>query len=320
MFVSGSIAYDYIMKYEGVFKDALLKKNLGNLNVSFTGKNKKMFYGGCGANICYNFALFGGHGKSGLEAMLFGVAGKDFKQYWEKLKQDGVNCALVGIDESGFTASAYVLTDRHENQITIFSPGAMENKKAEKVLSNKMLKSLEYAILSPDICERTARLGRKLNAAGVRWFFDPGQMTHVFKIDDLKFLTEKAYGIIANSYEIKLLSSRLKIPENKLKTGLNNLIETLGKDGLKIYQKNKKPVCLKAVKPKKIIDPTGCGDAFRGGLLAGLARGLKLEEACKIGVLCATYKIEKSGTQNHKFNLAEFRTRYKKAFNEKCLI
>ena len=317
MLVSGSIAYDLIMKFEGVFKDALLKKNLANLNVSFTGLDKKMFYGGCGANICYNFSLFKG---LGISSMLFGVAGKDFKEYGKKLSDDGVNVDLVGIDNDGFTASAYVLTDNRENQLTIFSPGAMGNINVEKKLTDKILKELDYAILSPDICERTVRLARKLKSAGVSWFFDPGQMTHAFKIEDLKYLTSNAFGLIANSYEIKLLCSRLKISENILRKKFNVMIETLGEGGLNVYKKSGVKTHIQSVKPLKIIDPTGCGDAFRGGFLAGLVKGLSVEKSCKIGALTATYKIEKPGTQNHKFTLAEFRGRYKKAFKENCSI
>ena len=309
--VSGSIAFDYLMKFEGFFKDFLLQKDLDSLNISFTGIDKKMHYGGCGANICYSFALFGG---KNIQSILYGIVGKDFKQYGEKLTKDGVNCKFIGTNNDKFTASAYILTDNKENQITIYSPGPSEKHKSEEKLNYK---EFDYAILSPDICDRTVRIAKKITDTHVPWFFDPGQMTHVFKLDDLKYLVKNALGIIVNSYELKLLYTRLKISEKNLKATVGILIETLGKDGIKIFGKNKKEVHINAVKPKKIIEPTGCGDAFRGGLLAGLSDGLKLKDACKIGVLTATYKIETQGTQNHKFNSREFCERYKKAFGEK---
>jgi len=292
--VSGSIAFDYIMNYSGIFKDAILKKNLGNLNVSFTGINKKKFYGGCGANIAYNMSLF--KNSYNVEPVLFGVAGGDFTDYSVWLKKCGINFNFVGIDKEGFTACAYILTDKKENQITIFSPGAMENVKAEKPLTNAVLGKFKFAILSPDITERTYRLAKKLVHAKVPYFFDPGQMTPAFKMIELKFLIENAYGFIANSYEVKLMCERLGIAKTLLKKKFKIFIETLGANGVEFNGKK-----IPAYKPKRIVDPTGCGDAFRGGFLAGLCANLSVEESCKIGMKIASKKIETEGTQNHKF-------------------
>ncbi|MBN1494737.1 carbohydrate kinase family protein [Candidatus Peregrinibacteria bacterium] len=296
--VSGSIAFDYIMNFSGIFKDAILKKNLGDLNVSFTGMNKKKFYGGCGPNIVYNIGLFRSLYK--VEPYLFGVAGADFKEYGVRLKEHGINVDLIGIDRDGFTACAYILTDKKENQITIFSPGAMQNTKAEKELTDDVLGGFKFAILSPDITERTYRLGKKLVSARVPWFFDPGQMTPAFKINELKFLINNAYGFIANSYEIKLLCERVGVSKEILRKKFKIFIETLGASGVELTVNGTNTKKIPAYKPAKIVDPTGCGDAFRGGFLAALCSGLSVENACKVGAKIAARKIETEGTQNHK--------------------
>jgi len=306
--VSGSIAYDFIMDFDGIFKNSFVKKDLAHVNISFTGLNKKRFFGGCGANISYSLSLFG------VEPVLFGVVGNDFSDYSKWMKKCGTNLDFVGIDKNDFTACAYILTDKKENQINIFSPGGMGNENVEKSLTKDVLEGLKYAILSPDICSRTVRLAKILIRAKVPYFFDPGQMTPAFKISDLKYLIENAYGFIANSYEVKLLCSRLKINKQDLNKKVEIFIETLGKNGSKVFTRGEGEIKIPAVKPQKVVDPTGCGDAYRGGFLAGLAKGMSVTEACKMGSLVSTYKIETQGTQNHKFTHAEFEKRLKNSF------
>ena len=223
--VSGSIAYDYIMRYEGVFKDAILKEHLEHLNVAFTAKTRTREFGGCGGNIAYSLSLLG------MEPLLYGVAGSDFDDYSEKLVNDGVDVDFVGRDSEKLSATAYILTDNNENQITIFSPGALESASCERALNADDLKNVSYAILSPDICERTVKLAHTLVNADVPYFFDPGQMTPAFSLDDLRFLLENAYGFIANHYEVKLLCERLGIKVDDIKGFVNIFIETLGKKG-----------------------------------------------------------------------------------------
>lgn len=308
IFVSGSIAYDFIMKFEGFFHDAILKEHLEDLDLAFVGKDRKMHFGGCGGNIAYSLSLLDE------KPFLYGLAGKDFDEYGKWLKKNKISTEYIGRDPNEFTAAAYILTDRKENQITIFSSGAMESFKYEKKLLKKDLKGIKYAILSPDICERTVRLAKTLISAKIPYFYDPGQLIHAFKQKDLEFLCKNAYGFIANSYETKLLKERLK---SKL-TIIDNIkifVETLGKRGCKL-KANSKTYKIPAVKPKRSIDPTGCGDAFRSGVLAGLCEGFNAKKACQMGALLATYNIENSGTQNHAFTKQQFYKRYKENFSD----
>lgn len=304
--VSGSIAYDYIMQYEGVFKDAILPEHLDHLNVAFTAKNRVREFGGCGGNIAYTLSLLGE------KTLLYGVAGSDFNEYKEWLLKHSVNVDFVGIDNENLTATAYVLTDKNENQLTIFSPSAMESVSSEKKLTEDNLESIRLAILSPDVCERTVRLGRQLVDAGISYFFDPGQMTPHFEKEDLRFLLENAFVFIANHYEVKLLCQRLKIKAKDITKHVNIFIETLGAKGSLIRMRDSsKETAIPAVKPRTFADPTGCGDAFRAGLLSGLNSGADSVEACKKGALAAAYVIENAGTQKHHFDLEEFNERFK---------
>jgi adenosine kinase len=247
--VSGSIAYDYIMQYEGVFKDALLKEHLDHLNVAFTAKNRVREFGGCGGNIAYSLSLLGEN------PILFSVAGSDFDEYEKWLHGNNVDVDFVGRDSEKLTATAYVLTDKRENQITIFSPSAMESTSCEKDLSDSELNGVSLAILSPDICERTARLAHSLVDAGVPYFFDPGQMTPAFSKEDLRFLLENAHGFIANHYEVKLLCDRLDINLDDIVKYVDIFIETLGEKGSVLRMKDD-IVEIVAVSPCKVADPT----------------------------------------------------------------
>lgn len=306
--VSGSIAYDYIMQYDGIFKDAILMEHLDHLNVAFTAKNRVREFGGCAGNIAYSLSLLGE------KSLLYGVAGSDFEEYKKWLVKNGINVDFIGIDNEKLTATAYVLTDNNENQLTIFSPGAMESVSSEKKLSNEDLESIRIAILSPDICERTVRLGRQLVEAGISYFFDPGQMTPHFKKEDLRFLLKNAFVFIANHYEVKLLCDRLNIKIKDITGYVDIFIETLGAKGSLVRMKDSsKEIEIPAVIPRSLADPTGCGDAFRAGLLSGLNSGADSMEACKKGALVAAYAIEKAGTQKHHFTMDEFNERLAKS-------
>lgn len=310
IFVSGSIAYDFIMNYEGTFKEAILADNLDNLHVSFVAENKRQDFGGCGCNIAYNLRLLGRY-----PIILYGVAGKDFKKYKERLLKNRIKTDFIGINPDDSTATAYLLTDKSENQITIFSPGAMTSLKHQIKIEEKDLDTIQLAILSPDVCKRSFELGKKFAKHQIPFIFDPGQMAHAFKNNELEFLMEHADLIIANSYEVSILAKRLSVDREKMLQKYNAFIETLGEKGSNIHMKGEK-IHINATKPVKIVDPTGCGDAFRGGFLSGYFKKLDLVKCAKIGSVLAAYAMEHSGTQSHKFTLQEFSRRYKKTYKE----
>jgi adenosine kinase len=307
IFLSGSIAYDYLMQFDGFFNKVILKEHLNHLNIAFIGKNKVMHFGGCGTNIGYTLKMLDE------SPLIYGVAGKDFNEYNKWLKSNHIDTSYIGIDPDNFTASAYILTDKKENQITFFAPGAMKSFKYEKKLLKKDLKSIKLAILSPDICERTVRLAKMLISAQIPYFFDPGQVIHVYSLKDLKFLLKNAYGLIANHYEVKLLCKRLGLKVNDITKHVDIFVETLGAKG-SILRMNGEKIKIPVCKPKRLLDPTGCGDAFRAGLLAGLSKGYDPIKACKMGALTSAYVIENTGTQKHSFSMKEFSERYKKNF------
>lgn len=308
--MSGSIAYDFIMNYEGTFKEVILENHLDNLHVSFVAKNKRRDFGGCGCNIAYNLRLLGDY-----QIILYGVAGKDFEKYHDWLLKNKITTDYIGINPDDFTATAYLLTDKHENQITMFSPGAMTAIKHQKRLSESLFKQMQFGILSPDVCKRSFELGKTFVKNKIPFIFDPGQMAHEFKDDELEFLMERADIIIANSYEVSILAKRLLIDREKMLQKYNAFIETLGENGSNIHVKGEKHH-IHATNPVKIVDPTGCGDAFRGGFLSGYFRNFDLIQCAKIGSVLATYAMEHSGTQSHKFTLQEFSRRYKKTYKE----
>lgn len=309
IFISGSIAYDYIMQYEGIFSDALLKEHLDNLNIAFTAKNKVMRFGGCAGNIAYSLKMLD------VNSLMYGVVGMDFIDYEKWFKKNKIPLKHVGKARDQFTATAYLLTDNKENQITFFAPGAMESEKDEIELTEVDLLDIEIAILSPDICKRTVRLAHKLKEAQVPYIFDPGQMTPAFELDDLKFLLKNAFGFIANHYETELLCKRLNFSIEDIVNNVHMFIETRGEKGA-ILRKMNEEHHIPIAKPEKIVDPTGCGDAFRAGLLSGIIKGYDHIKACKMGAMLSAFVIENSGTQSHKFKIKEFAKRFEENFGE----
>jgi len=321
IFVSGSIAYDYIMQYIGEFKNALLKDHLHDLNVSFSAHNKRRHFGGCGGNIVYSLSLLGE------KVDLYGIAGKEFEGYKKWLIQNGIGLDLIGVDKDKFTATCYILTDQTQKQITTFCPEAMEADDAEIELTDDYLKTVKFALLSPDICRRSAKLGRVFKKAKVPYFFDPGQMTAEYTIEELRELIENAYGFIANSYEVKLTCEILHITRDELASQVEIFIETMGENGSTINirenheanrdnSENRHEIKIPRAIPRQAIDPTGCGDAFRGGVLSGLRQGFSPEKSCKMGAVVAAYSIETEATQLHKFTLDEFWKRYEDNFGK----
>lgn len=309
IFVSGSIAYDYIMRYQGAFSETLLSEHLEHINIAFTARDKVLHYGGCGGNIAYSLSMFD------VNPLLYGVVGSDFADYEKRLKKRKISTKHIGRSNDNFTATAYVLTDDKENQITFFAPGAMESMNEEIELNEVDLLDIEIAILSPDVCKRSIKLAHQLKEAEIPYIFDPGQMTPAFDLEDLKFLLNSAFGFIANHYEVELLCNRLNINIDDIVNSVPIFIETRGEKG-SILREGSEIHNIPIAKPEKTEDPTGCGDAFRAGLLFGIMKGYDHVKACKVGALTATYVIENSGTQSHNFKFKEFSKRFEENFGE----
>lgn len=304
--VTGSLAYDHLMTFDGEFGDSLIADKLASLSVSFLAKTHEHYFGGCAGNIAYNLKLLG------CEPLVLGVAGGDFGRYGEWMSECGISTANIFIDKSRGTASAYVLTDKKQRQISIFSPGAMENYENGLELDLPAgqaggvdIDDIACAIIAPEPPKRMVSFGRYFKRMGVPFIFDPGQAIPALGREEILELMSGAVGMILNEYELEMVRKKLEMGEEELLKSIANgvagfLIVTMGEKGCRLGDK-----IIPAVKGVKVVDVTGCGDAFRAGFLSGYVNGLSLAEACVRANAVAARAIEHSGTQNHHFTLAD---------------
>lgn len=307
--VCGSLAYDYIMNFKGRFGDHILPNKVHILNVSFTAENLHKLFGGCAGNIGYNLSLL----KE--KPTILATAGNDFNEYKLWLKKNKVDVSQIEIVSGQPTASAHVITDKDDNQITAFYGGAMLcTSLSIKKLAKKY--NFELAIVSPDCKGDMIRHIKDLKNLKIPYIFDPGQQIINFTSSELRTLASGSKAIILNDYELQLFLNKAKISKEKLSDLTKYLIITLGKKGSEIYYQGKKHK-IPCAKPKKDLDPTGAGDAFRAGIIKGLLYDYSVEKMGKLAALLAVYTVELYGTQTHSFTLGEFEKRYQKNFKEK---
>lgn len=295
--IVGSLAFDVIMSYDGVFADCLRANDSGALNVGFYINHKLTEFGGCGGNIAYNMSIFG-H-----KPILIARAGNDLNTYEEWLIEHEINTDYIIRHLDLETAVAYITTDRRSNQITSFYPGAMDSEDTFTLPKNE---EFVISILSPED-------GRFMKSAhdAIRhlpYIFDPGQMVTGLSPEFLRSGIEHAYLTIVNSYECDLLKQYLNMSLPELAKFAKILIVTHGSEGSSLYIKGKRTK-IPAVAVKDPKDPTGCGDAYRAGLIVGLLNGYPLDLCAKIGSTTASFAVEYYGTQNHYFSLEEFNQR-----------
>ncbi len=291
--ISGSIAFDTIMVFEGQFKDYILPDQVHMLNVAFLAPQMRQEFGGCAANIAYSLAALG------LPSRLVGSIGHDGDAYLSRLKTLGVDTSGVIRRSDCYTAQAFITTDLQDNQITAFHPGAMNFAHESAVLDGTGL-----GIVSPNgkqaMVEHAAAFDRK----GIPFVFDPGQAMPIFNADELRGLVSQASWLAVNDYEGEMLSRKLGLTLAEIAQLLKphspgGVIQTKGADGVTIFAANQEPFHLPALRVEQAIDPTGCGDAFRAGLLAGLFTGLDLISSARLGVLLGGVKVGHRGGQNH---------------------
>ncbi len=305
--ITGSIAYDNIMFFDGEFKDSIILKNIDHLSISFLAKSRKTFFGGCAPNIAYTLSLLQE------KPLIVGIAGYDFTEYEKWLSKNKISTKNIIIDQNNPTAAAYILDDKNQNQITIFSPGSMNNLKVCKDLKHCDLQKIDLAIISPDLPDRMISMAKDLKKNNIPYIFDPGQALSSLSKKDLIFIANGAKGIIANEYETSLLEKILRMPIEKIADLTLFFVVTLGEKGCIYYHKNIRKK-IPAIKGLKIKDVTGCGDAFRSGFLHAYVHDKSLEDCCKIANTVASFVIETIGTQNHKFTYSEFIFRLKEFY------
>ncbi len=302
--ICGSIAYDTIMVFDGRFGDHILPDRVHSLSVGFVVPSLRRNYGGCGGNIAYNARLLG------LEVRLLGAAGDDFAEYGAWLERHGVDLKHVRVFPGTYTAQAYITTDIDANQITAFHPGAMSLAHEIAIPADG---SVKLAIVAPDGRAAMVSHARSLAAAGVPFLFDPGQNLPLFDGDDLKAFMDQASWLVVNDYEAALVEERTGLAPEAIGARLEAYIVTRGAQGSTIYAGGVRHD-IPPVLAESIADPTGCGDAYRAGLIYGLSHGLGWETTGRIASLMGAVKIAHHGTQNHSPDLAELRRRYAVAY------
>ncbi len=302
--ICGSFAYDNIMVFPDRFKNHILPDKVHMLNVSFMVPEMRREFGGCAGNIAYNLKLLGG------EPVPMGTVGMDFEPYGRWMDRNGISRDYVTVIDNSFTAQAFITTDMDDNQITAFHPGAMGSAHINQVAAADGIK---LGIISPDGREGMIEHALQFTEAGIPFIFDPGQGMPMFNGEELKTFIEQADWVTLNDYEWQLLKDRTGYTVEDMKERLQALIVTRGGAGSLIYTREG-DMEIPTAKPAAMVDPTGCGDAYRAGLLYGLLNELDWETTGRIASLMGAIKIESNGTQNHHFKIEEFRSRYEKDF------
>ncbi len=303
--VTGSLAYDIIMTHDGSFAENIVGDKLDNLNVAFLINTKEKEFGGCGGNIAYNLGLLGE------DVYLIGRAGRDFADYEEWLTENNINSDRIIIHDDLDTAIAYVTTDLDSNQITSFYPGAMQKNDRFKPDHST---AYNLAIISP---ENVAWMEQAIDwcTEKVPYIFDPGQQITALSKKDLMLGLNGAQVVIVNSYEYELLLSKTGLSEAELVRKVPVLIITDGERGSVIFTYGNK-IKIGVAKPRKVLDPTGAGDAYRAGIITGMSCGFDWELTGEIGATVASFAVEEYGTQNHHFELEDLNARLKKYFGK----
>ncbi|MDP2323256.1 MAG: carbohydrate kinase family protein [Gammaproteobacteria bacterium] len=302
--ICGSIAYDNIMVFQGRFKEHILADQIHILNVSFLVPELRREFGGCAGNIAYNLRLLGG------EPRIMATVGSDFGSYRAWLLRHGVNLDYLNEVPEMLTAQAYITTDLDDNQITAFHPGAM-NEAHRNVVPAKA--GISVGIVSPDGRQGMLDHAGQLHAAGIPFVFDPGQGLPMFDGDDLRHFVELATWVAVNDYEARLLMDRTGWSEADVASRVKALIVTRGAQGSTIWT-GAGQLDIPVVKPAAILDPTGCGDAYRAGLLHGISRGLPWADSGRLAALLGSIKIAHRGTQNHAFTPTSLQQEFRLAF------
>jgi adenosine kinase len=303
--VCGSLAYDRIMDFEGHFSDHILPEKIHVLNICFQVNGMKEKFGGTAGNIAYALSLMG------IKPAISASIGQDHQRYLGWLEENGISTGSIRIVENEFTASAYITTDRADNQITGFNPGAM---RCSSTLDwSRLDREKTLIIISPGNLEDMVRYPQQCKELGIDYIFDPGQSLPMLAPDDLARAIEGSRILICNDYELDLIVNKTGLPREVLIEKTGALIVTLGESGSRLHTKEK-TVDIPAAKPDRVEDPTGAGDSYRGGLISGLVRGLDLEQSARLGSVCASFAVECYGTQEYRFSVDEFDRRYRTCF------
>lgn len=302
--ICGSLAYDTIMVFKDQFKRHILPDQVHILNVAFQVPHMRKEFGGCAGNIAYNYKLLGG------EPIPMGAVGDDFTNYAKRFKKLEISQQQLKWIPDAFTAQAFITTDLDDNQITAFHPGAMEHSHENHV---NQVPDIAIGLVGPDGREAMIQHANEFEAQNIPFIFDPGQAMPLFDGDEFKTFIKQATWVAVNDYECKLLLERTGMTVEEISEQVEAFFVTRGADGSSIYTREGS-YSIPVVQAAAVKDPTGCGDAYRAGLLFGLNQGFDLETTCRIASLMGALKIAHKGTQNHAFSMDEFKDQFQQEF------
>ena len=305
--VTGTLGFDYIMDFPGKFADRIMPDKIHKISLSFLADTLKKQFGGTAGNIAYTLKLLG------IEPKVVASAGNDFEPYKKFLLKHGIDVFGILIRKDVSTSSYFVITDKDDNQIGSFYLGASKYAKNLSVVSKNI--KPDFVVLAPAEPKAMKKYVLECRKHKLPYLYDPAFQIGAFTAEDLLKGIIGAKILIGNDYEISLIEKKLKINHSKLLKLCPVVITTLGAKGSIIETPGKKISILPA-KPKKVVDPTGAGDAYRGGFLAGYLRGLDLKICGQMGAVAAAYTVEKYGTVTHSFSFKDFKKRYKQEFRE----
>ncbi len=305
IYISGSMAFDRIMTFQGKFKDAIVQDKLHMISISFMVDRMEEKFGGCAGNIAYSLALLGEY------PLVLASVGRDFGPYAKRMGDLGLPLDGIVQDDELFTALCYITTDLDNNQITGFYPGAMTLPC--KYSFPKLNKDTDLAIVSPGNMNDMQALSAYYKNNALRYIYDPGQQLPVLDADDLLSGIDGAYILTINDYELEMICQKTGKTAAEIQAMPTYCITTLGEQGSVVMGEGKKEE-ISAVKVSQVLDPTGAGDAHRAGLLKGLYAGMDIFDAAKVGATSASFAIEHYGTQLHSYSKDEFLQRYAGTF------
>jgi adenosine kinase len=303
--VCGSLAYDRIMVFPGYFSDHILPEKIHVLNVSFTVDGMQERFGGTAGNIAYALTLLGE------KPLISSTIGHDYHAYFKWLGDNEISTGNIIIIENEFTASCYITTDRADNQITGFNPGAM--KYSSSMNFDTLHPNETIVIISPGNLDDMINYPGLCKARGIDYIFDPGQSLPMLKSDDLIHAIDGCQILICNDYELDMITSKTGLRKADLMKLAKTIIVTRGELG-SIVSTPDAEINIPAVQPAMVVDPTGAGDSYRGGLISGLVHGMSIERCARMGSACASFAVECCGTQDYRFSADEFNQRLERCY------
>jgi adenosine kinase len=309
--LTGSVAFDYLMTFPGIFKEQILPERLEKISLSFLVDSMSRQYGGIAPNIAYNLALLGEHPR------VMATVGEDFSEYRTWLENKGVDTALMKVIPCVYTASFFATTDQTNAQIASFYPGAMGNSAQQSL--KEIMSRPDLVVVSPSAPDAMTKFAAECRELGIPYLYDPSQQ--ILRLEGKELLRDMdgAHFLFVNDYEFELVCKKTGYDLEQMLKVVDVVVITRGKDGSTIYAGGRE-YNIPVVPEVCIVDPTGVGDAFRGGFLAGYARGWSWELCGQIGSLAATYCLEQKGTQNHAYTRTQFVKRFRETFDDKGVL